>query len=261
MIRVGRFGAGVLLGGILAGLVLYLGAPDDPEVAASTSTPTTLAEPAPAAAPFLEDGEVLVGSTALLPRGLDVEGGVATFSYDLVGLSPSLFSHEDSGHQGDVLTIPERWALTTGTGAVIEETTGIREHSVRFELPGEDDTVRLIELVGWRAATVFGERIELDVMAGATGVLRSGRATIETVLEQRTSTIVQIDFDRSDTDWGGGVLRPLNQAWRLSGRQGGGIQLIWDGPDAPDRIVLEDAGFAWRPVSGNIVVIEQEEGS
>ena len=75
MTRVGRFGAGVLLGGILAGLVLYLGAPDDAEVAASTSPPTTSAVPAPAAAPFLEDEEVLVGPTALLPRGLEVEGG------------------------------------------------------------------------------------------------------------------------------------------------------------------------------------------
>lgn len=256
MTRASRFGAGLVLGGLLAGSVIALGSSDSQEPGPSTAVPVTTSMVATTAAPFLEEGEVVFGSTVLLRRGFEVADGVAVLDYDLAGLTPSLISNDDLDHQGDVVMMPEVWELTTGAGIVIEETTGMHDHAVRFVLPSVDDTVERVDLVGWRVETVFGERIELVIVEGATGSFRSGLATIETVLEQSTSTIVQIDFDRTGDEWARAVLRPLDGGWRVSGRQGGGVQLIWDGTDAPEKVVLEDAGFVARPESGRVLVVE-----
>ena len=85
--------------------------------------------------------------------------------------------------------------------------------------------------------------------------------TIETVLEQRFSTIVQFGFDEVDDDWQFPAVLPLDGSWRVSGRQGGGIQLIWDGADAPDRVTLEDGGFRMGSVVGDLRVLDQRDGS
>lgn len=252
-----RFGVGLVLGGLVAGSVILVGGTgSEISVPPSTAATTTTSEQ-PAPFPFIEEGEVVFGTTVLLPRGLEVEDGVARFVYGLAGLSPSLSEHEDSEY-GDVVFMPELWELTTGAGLVIEATTGSQAQSVRFELPSASDTVSMVELVGWRLASTFGDRVELATVEGETGSLRSGQATVETVLEQRSSTIVQIDFDSGGDEWGGGLLRPLDRDWRASGMQNGGLQLIWEGSDAPDRVVLEDAGFEMRPVSGRLVVFEED---
>jgi hypothetical protein len=254
----GRFGTGFLVGALLAGVALLALPPSESSsTAAATATPAPPTTRSAIEEPFLVPGEVLIGGTVLLPGALELEDGVARLQYDLAGLSPSLQAHEESEYQGDVLAIPEIWRLTTDSGAVVEETTSPRDHSVRFDLPSIDDTVATVELVGWRVATPFGERIELPIEEGAKGSFRSGEAVIETVLVQRTSTIVQIDFDRAGDDWQSGVLRPLEPGWRISGRQDGGIQLIWDGDDAPDSVVLEDFDFSMRATTGSLLVIDK----
>lgn len=253
----GRFGSGFLVGALLAGALLFVWSPiGSDSIESPPDTNPTTSTAAVASAPFLERGEVLIDATVLLPRGLEVEAGVVLFQYDVAGLSPSLVEHEDSEYQGEVLILPERWVLTTGSGAVVEETTGPRNHAVAFELPAVDDTVATIELVGWRVSAPLGERIDLPIQKGAGGSFSSGEVVIETVLEQRTSTIVQIDFDRADDGWSNGSPRPLEPGWRVSGRQDGGIQLIWEGDDVPDRLVLEDFGFAMRPAVGSIIVFD-----
>lgn len=231
--------------------------PSSTESTPAPAVSTTSSTLPVAAAPFVEPGEVLIGSTALLPRGVEVEDGVAVFHYELAGIGPALPIDEDSEHHGDVLMVPERWQLTTTAGAVVESTVGPRNNSVRFDLPSVDDTVDRIELVGWRVATPIGDRAELPIEKGAAGTFRSGTAVIETVLEQSTSTIVQIDFDRSGEDWQSGLLRPLEPGWRVTGRQGGGIQLIWDGDDVPVSVILEDVGFSMREAKGNLLVVDE----
>ncbi len=225
----------------------------------TTSVAVTAADPVTVVAPWLESGEVLVASTVILPLGLEVEDGVAVFDYDLAGLSPALVEHEDAEHQGDVVVMPERWMLTTEAGVEVEAVTSRRDSTVRFDLPSLDDEVATISLIGWRVATVFGNRIEMPIEVGATGSLRNGIVSIETVLEQRTSTIVQLDLDETGDDWQLPIIRPRQPAWRVTGRQGGGVQLIWDGVDAPDTLVLEDAGFEMREVAGDILVVDQRD--
>lgn len=258
----GRFGAGLLIGLLAASSFAVLR--DSDEAATSTTSTTTTTTEAPVIAPpWFEEGEVMLGATAILTRELNVEDGIAFFDYDLTGLGPLLdFGHLDERPDyetpaGDFFALPERWVLTTASGQTVEGLTGPSDTSVRFELPASDDTVASIALVAWRMPVPFGERVELPIETGASDSVRRGTVAIETVLEQSISTIVQIDFDRAGDHWNVGVgLVPVDSRWRMSGRQGGGIQLVWDGEDAPSSVVLEDSGLEMRPVAGEIVIYE-----
>ena len=256
----GRFVSGFLLGVALAGVLLLWPGPEPEETTQPPPEDTTTTS-TPAIEPFLEAEEIIFGATALLPRGLELEDGIARFSYELAGLGPTLGATDFFLPQGDVLTFPETWVLTTDTGETVAATTGRQASAARFELPNDDAVVARIEVVGWRRATPFGERIEIPIEVGSTARFRSGEATIETVLQQRTSTIVQIDFDSDGGDWHNGLLRSAEPGWRFSPRQGQGIQLLWEGSDAPTSIVLEDVSFEMRPVAETVVVHSVESQS
>ena len=139
-------------------------------------------------------------------------------------------------------------------------TTGPFDSSVTFDLPVGETEVASIILSGWRLAVPFGERVAIDIEEGATATTRQGTVTIETVLEQSISTIVQIDFEHGGGSWvTTTALRPVDATWRVSGRQGGGLQLIWEGDDAPTSVILEDSGFEMRPVVGEVVVYQGDD--
>jgi hypothetical protein len=248
--RTGRFGAGFLVGGLVAVMIGSLLGGED--VATPTTTTTTTFAPTPSVEPWFEAGEVLIGATALLPRSLNVEGDMAYFDYDLASLDPTLVDGENL--QGLAAALPEHWVLTTASGATVTGVTGPRDTSVRFELPLGEAEVASIVLTGWRVAVPFGDRIELPIEKGASASTRHGTVSIETVLEQSISTIVQYDFDLGEDPWDVYVnLVPADPRWRRSGEQ-----LIWEGDSAPASVVLEDAGFVMRPVDDELVVFTAE---
>jgi len=252
-----RFAVGLVVGALIAPALGLLASGDAGEATTTTSIPLTTT--APAIEPWFEPEEVAIGATFLLPRGLNVTDGYAYLDYELTGVAPTLVGDVEDrpDGSGEYAVMPEKWELTTGSGVVVEATTGPRDSSVRFELPQDEEEVDSIRLVGWRVAVPFGERVEIPIAAGATADLRRGTVTVETVLEQSVSTIAQIDFDGSGDSWDVTVsLRPVDTRWRVTGRQGGGLQLIWEGTDAPNAVILEDAGFEMRPLSGDIPVIE-----
>jgi len=254
-----RFGVGLVIGVLLAwggARILDNGG----SVPVGGSAPGTTAESARSSlVPWFEVGEVLVESTLLLPRGLSVENDVAVLEYELAGLSPALGEAEGIAGSGDVVVLPATWVLTTTEGASVEATTGPADRRVRFELP-IGATVDEIQLIEWRVATPLGDRVELPVESGASATLRSGQVRIATVLDQSNSTIVKIDVRGLGGEWEPhGNPLPLDQGWRAAGPEGD-YQLVWDGADAPDQLVLEDTAAAWRPVQGSILVYAAEAG-
>ena len=207
--------------------------------------------------PWFEDEEIRFGPTVMLPRGLRTDDGTVVFEYEIGGLGPSLQGRDDIEPQGDVVAAPERWLLTTVSGAQVEAMTSLRSEAVRFELAGPDEEIDTISVVDWRVASLFGDTVELPMERSASTTFRGGTVTIETVLEQTVSTIVQLDVDSSGDDWQSPLLLPADSRWRWSGRQFGGVQLIWQGEDAPKTLSLEDVAFEWRPVSGEVVVYDR----
>ncbi len=255
MTAAGRFAIGLIFGLVAAFGLVRLTADDSAVTTTSTTSPPTTTTEGPAD-PWFEPTEVLIGETALLPRTLEVEDGMVFFDYDLAGLAPVAAEAEDQDG-GSSLTWPEEWELTTVGGQVVPGTTGPFDTSVRFDLPDPEDEVASIRLVQWRVAVPFGERFEIAVESGATATTRRGTATVATVLEQSISTIVQVDFADNGGSWDNVVLRPVDGTWRFSFRQGGGLQVTWDGSDAPDTLLLEDFGFELRPVSGDVLVVDE----
>jgi hypothetical protein len=256
----GRFAAGFLVGVIVAA-VLAAGFGGEEQVT-TTTTQTTATSVVQAVEPWFQPGEAVIGATVVLPGQLNIEDGVAYLSFDLVGLAPTLLSDDaPSGlamPSGDPMELPETWELTTVAGETVTASTGPSSRSVSFELPSPDDEVSKVTLVGWRVPVPFGESVTLSVEDGATGELRRGSVTVTSVLEQSISTIVTVDFDREGDLWQSWiVLRPRDGHWRASGRQGGGMQLTWDGADAPDSIVIEDAGYEMFPVTGSIPIYDE----
>ncbi len=83
---------------------------------------------------------------------------------------------------------------------------------------------------------------------GGTGV------TVATILDQSNSTIVQTDVDLPHDRWDRIEIDAVDPGWRKSGRLEGGLQFIWDGPDAPSILVLEQSSPTWVPVEGDLVV-------
>lgn len=254
-----RFGVGLVLGVLLAwggARILDNGGPAPVDGSVSSTSAASIST---TVVPWFEAGEVLVESTLLLPRGLSVEDDVAVLEYELAGLSPTLGEPEDIAGSGDIVVLPASWVLTTTGGATVAVTTGPADRRVRFELP-IGATVDEIQLIEWRVAMPLGDRVELPIESGASATLRSGQVRIATLLNQANSTIVQIDLEQPGGDWEPhGDPLPLDQGWRVAGREGG-YQLIWDGQDAPDHLVLEDTAAVWRPVQGSILVYAAEAG-
>ena len=259
MNNVGRFAAGFLVGVALTVVGAGLAASGEQAPAAAPTTSPPVANPVVVVEPWIAPEEVLIGSTVLLPQGVEVDEGIAYLDYDLVGLAPTLFAdHEQPGVDtpvGDALAMPELWELTTTTGVTIPAETGPNQSSVKFELPDEDTEIATIEIVGWRVPVAFGDVVELPVEKGASAELRRGTLTVDAALVQSISTILKVDFERAGDPWQGDVrLRPEDPHWQITGGGGAGMQYTWSGDDAPDRIVLHDVGYDMRPFRGEILV-------
>jgi hypothetical protein len=248
-----RFGVGLLVGVLLAwggAAVLSPGAttPEPTAALETTAVGVTVTQ-----VPWFETGEVVVESTVLLPRDLTVGDDVALFEYDLAGLSPALEEPETTLGGGDAMVLPATWRLLTTTGVAVESTTGPDDRRVRFELP-IGAAVDEILLTEWRVATPLGGRAELAIESGAIADLETGTLLVTTVLDQANSTIVQIDLDQQGGVWASHVLpAPVDPRWRVGPRERG-LQLTWEGADAPDHVVLVDTAVDWRPVQGSIPV-------
>ena len=116
-------------------------------------------------------------------------------------------------------------------------------------------------MTGWRLAVPVGSELTLPVEVGARRVFPDGSTIeIDTVLEQSSSTIVQLNSTAADSSWTGhsfGAIRTEDPGWRISFRfgQASNVQLIWEGSGAPDELLLTQVDPAWIPIDSDVVVI------
>ena len=166
--------------------------------------------------------------------------------------------------------LPDTWELTTATGEVIEAASdppranfvdaepmvGVPD-SIRFEVESEEDLreVTAVAVTGWRVAVPAETIVEMTGAGGATAQLHDGTVIVlDTILEQRTGTIVDFDLERPADPWrvavdqgfgtstefvgaGPGWLRASSTIGGL-GLQGGitGFQLVWSEATAPEVV-------------------------
>jgi hypothetical protein len=263
---------GLALGAVV-GLVaaVGLGALDTAgrDAPSTESTPTSVVDVGEAAAgtlaavkPWADPAEVIFETTVLIPDAFTVDSGVAALEYTLVPLAPvSGVSTSEDDHSVPV-AVPDRWQLTTTSGEVVEVLVAEDAEIVRFEVEetATREDIASVRVVGWRIAAPVGERQTLPVAVGATAAFESGtKLIVETVLEQSTSTIVQVEVEQPDDPWREIFAGPVDPGWRVAGRQEGGLQFIWEGAGVPSVVDLVQETPTWVPMPTDLVVWAGDE--
>ncbi len=255
--------AGALVGGGAAAWVEG-DEPEDTTSPATTTAPTV--DPVVVEAPWV-DGGVRFRSTVLVPISFVVGDGTAELEFDLVPLHWTARHEEDELFADELPVQPEFWELTLDGGQVIEAVTTIDDAVVRFDVPVDVDAADVVSVrvTGWRLAVPVGGEMTLPVEEGAAGSFPDGSTVeIDRVLEQSTSTIVQLDSTATEAAWTGHSLaafRTQDPGWRISFRfgQSSNVQLIWEEPGAPGEVVLIQLDPAWRPIAADVVVIGETD--
>jgi hypothetical protein len=214
-------------------------------------------------APWREGG-VRYETTVIVPLVLTVEGGTAELEYLAETISPALDRHGDDepGTPVDVLFQPEHWLLEMEGDGPVEATTPADADRVLFVVPDAAtvEDVLAVHVTGWRRALLVGGAVTLALERGAAGTLHDGTELVmETVLDQSTSTIIQVAVEEPDDLWhaeGGFGYRSPDTRWRLSGGfGGGGFQMTWEGDDAPGEVTLVQHYPEWVPVAERVTII------
>jgi len=249
-------------GGALIAIALFVGvgviADGDtdatPEATTSTAVTALATPPVTTSPPLVSAGEVVFETTALLVTAVSADDGEVRVEYELVSLAPLSGIGQDD-EEPQLVALPEQWELTTTDGELVVGNVDADDTMVRFAVPADAtrqivDTVRV---VGWRIGVPAGEQVTLPMVSGATVSFAGGTTyLVDTVIEQSTSTIVQVDVDDPDSRWDEVFAAPTDPGWRVTGRQFGGLQFIWEGPGVPSEIALIQESPSWVAVTSEL---------
>ncbi|MGB9357874.1 MAG: hypothetical protein WCC01_04880 [Acidimicrobiia bacterium] len=246
----------LVVSGIAAfvGLRAVTGTAEDAPPAITTTT-------APAAR-FLADDELVLGQAALVPGRLEIDGGEATFAYDLVGLAPLAGAEAVARFvpfQGLVETdaaeirvvFPDRWTLETSSGEYAGTTANPDASVARFDVPEDLETaeVHAVRLDGYRVRVPIDREFEAAEGGSAVEVAPGVGIRVLRVTEQATTTIVQAELlaenlsDSASLEIEGG-----GPGWIASVREAEGRprwNLTFDGKAGSDPIHLVVRGALW----------------
>lgn len=264
----GGFLAGVLLAG--AGIVLA------PKAASVGQTTTTTTQPA-----LLDTGpwwfsstETVVGPTAILPLEFVIDEGDLVLRYELRDISPEAIGRmrtlEESNPffatpREEPVVAPEHWVLETVNGEIEGVTLSARRSSARFDVPDGFviGTITGLRLESYRMRMPYVFDFEAAPVPGTTYELDEGFSfTIVRVLEQSTTSILQVDYLTPSDDFTAGeptpvIISGVGPEWlsynqRQAGGVFGGLQLIREGGALPDTIVLRVRTTYWVPFETSV---------
>ena len=253
-----------LFAGLALGVMLGLAVRSDPAVDDdATAASTTTVEPVVREAPWVPNG-VRFRTTVLVPESFTVADARVELAYSLVNLGPGLEGDAGDDAGGvpiDVVARPEQWELQIEGAPPIAASTRPSAERVSFEVPDgtrRQDVVSM-RVTGWRLAVALGSEVVLDLSDGARGEFADGTSvTVDFVLDQTSSKIVDVDVEAATDEWHGAEsfgLRADDARWRIATQDPHRIQLIWEGGDAPDSMVLVADYPQWLPVLEDVVVM------
>lgn len=230
------------------------GDPAGPPLAPTTST----------SAPPAEDGtwwhdphETLIGPAAVIPETLTVDEGVATLSYLVEAITTA--RHGFVLESEDIPPVaPEGWELVTPTGSYHGTASRTRARQVRFEV---DDTfaaeaVTAIHVTRHWMRIPYQYVVGIDGAVGASATVDEGLVlTIDAVLEQAETTLIQLDLEHPSEAFGATDVADFwilesGPAWgptNVNISAGGGYALTYLAPQLPDRVELSIWSSRWIP--------------
>jgi len=246
-------GPGLIAGAALAFAGIALGPDQSPS---ADTTTTTVDETASTTPPWYRQHETLVGTSAILPDALTVEGGEAVLHYQVLTIAPrptGIIVVDENGNGPGAGVGPESWVIETTDGEYPGESRNSDVHEARFEVDDRFDVNKVtgIRITRYRMRVPYGYDVELLPQTGAMVTLDDGYSmSIATLLPQSVSFIVHLDMehpmDLFSTDPNPVRVNGAGPEWTTATpRLSGGVQLVREGPEVPDPLVLRISSAYW----------------
>lgn len=218
---------------------------------------------------FVDPGETLIVSTAVVPKSVVASGTGLVIEYDLVSLAPvqglppmifSTFGNTQEIENSDLPVIfPRRWVLTTESQIFEGGPANPNVRTARFDLPegiGASDVVS-VEIIDPLMVSSLDTHFELSQQSPVATVVDGVQARLLNISAQGDSTIVQIELVAEDPiDLAFGV-EGVGAGWRSAFFEAEGrprVNLTWVGDDLPETMVFRAHGDQWVEIVGSFPV-------
>jgi len=251
-----------LLGGLAAGGIGVRVIREVRTVDDATSLPPSATSTTAATSVFyqVDPNETLISSVALVPASAKIRDSEFAVGYDLVSLAPrrtvdgARSSLDDSRGDG-VAIYPKRWVIETPVGSIEGGPGNVRARVARFDV-GEGfsvDDVQSIRVVEALAPFPMEVAVTLSDSEPVAEVVQGVTIALVNVVEQGSSTIVQVEINIEDTEIVDFFVTGDGPGWRSAAFDAGGRQrvtLTWVGGPLPSTIPLLVIGSLWIPIAG-----------
>jgi len=229
---------------------LLLPAPRD---AAATGTATTTSTTPPWVFPH----ETRIGSTVVVPTGLQMEGPRVLLTYDLHPIAPladlAATEHAPEWFPG---AAPASFTLTYPGGSATARVLGPEGRAARFDLPAGISTAQVesISVDSFWVPVPAGYTISLSPSSGDWVAAAPGlQARIVRVVEQAGNRLVIVEWGGETALAGDLAIAGEGREWRVSSYAmmgGGQWTLDFRGEALPDPVRLVVRGVGWIEVPG-----------
>ncbi len=218
---------------------------------------------------FVDPGETLIASTAVVPKSVVTSGTGLAIEYDLVSLAPTeglpqmffrTFGNVREITNDELPVIyPESWVLTTDSETFEGGPANPTARVARFELPegvGASDVVS-VEIVDPLMLFSLDTQFELSQQSPSAEIVDGVRAQLLNISAQGDSFIVQIELIAEDPiDLAFGI-EGVGAGWRSAFFEAEGrprVNLTWTDGDLPEIMKFRAQGDQWVEIKGSYAV-------
>ncbi len=198
-VRIGVGAGGFTLGMAATLLITAALSTGDTALPAAVATTAASAPANPTVTAWVDPREVIIGSTALIPTAVQIDGTELDVEFELVDLAPRLADESPLSSENPALVFPVEWTLITADGEFSGKTppsAGARR--ARFSVPSglTLDRVQAVRLDAYRVPVPFAFPLELDPGDASFHEVGAGvSARIQQIIEQRDNTLVIVELD------------------------------------------------------------------
>jgi hypothetical protein len=238
-----------------------------PENVATTTLPPTEY--------FVDPGETLIASTALVPTSVVSSGTGLAIEYDLVSIAPteglppifvrSFRNSREIFNEELAAMFPRNWVVTTELDRFEGGPANADVRVARFELPegvGASDVVS-VEIVNPLIKASLDTHFELSQQTPTAEIVDGVLAHLLNISAQGDSTIVQIELIAEDVIDLTFFVEGVGEGWRSANFEAEGrprVNLTWVGGDLPEIMTLRAHGNQWVEIPGSYSVLVESFG-
>jgi hypothetical protein len=218
---------------------------------------------------FVDPGETIIASTAVVPKSVVRSGTGLAIEYDLVSLAPTgglpqmffrTFGNVREITNDELPVIyPRTWTLTTESDTFEGGPANPNVRIARFELPEGVDANDVVKAAIVDPLMLFSldTKFVLSEQTPSAEIVDGVRAHLLNISAQGDSFIVQIELIAEDPiDLAFGI-EGVGAGWRSAFFEAEGrprVNLTWMGDDLPEVMTFRAQGDQWVEIEGSYTV-------